>query len=60
MMILGQVKRLKEEISSAIEKRNFIEDLLGVNALERLSMEIDGIGCDFKEWLREAIIIQNR
>ena len=53
LMILGQVKGLKEEISSTIEKRNYIEDILGTNALERLSIEIDGIGCDFKEWLNE-------
>ena len=46
LMILGQVKGLKE-------KRNYIEDILGTNALERLSIEIDGIGCDFKEWLNE-------
>ena len=34
MMILGQVKGLREEISSTIKKRNYIKDQLGANALE--------------------------
>ena len=41
MMILGQVKGLKAEISSTIDKRNHIEEFLGAEAFESLFMEID-------------------
>ena len=53
MMILGQDKGLKEEIATTIDKKNRIEELLGAEALQSLFMEINGIGCNFKDWLNE-------
>ena len=56
MMILGQVKGLKKEITTTIDKRNRIEELLGAEALKGLFMEINGVGCNFKEWLKGSVL----